>query len=61
MNVFSKVVTIKASYGEAGNRVLQRFWRRGRKNVGLIKPGFLEINTPRHSKLKFREKQGNDH
>jgi hypothetical protein len=43
MNVFSEAVTMKSSYREAGNGVLRRFLAmRGRKNVGLIKPSFLE-------------------
>jgi hypothetical protein len=61
MNVFSEVVTMKASYGEAGNRLLRRFLAMRKKECRVDKAGLSQKNPKRHANLKFCEKRGNDH
>jgi|LakMenE01Jun11ns_1017448.scaffolds.fasta_scaffold8977385_1 hypothetical protein len=61
MNVFSEAVTMKSSYGEAGNGVLRRFLAMRKKECRVNKAELSRKNTQRHANLKFREKRGNDH
>ena len=61
MNVFNEVVTMKASYREAGNILLRRFLAMKKKECRVNKAQLSRKNTQRHANLKFREKRGNDH
>jgi hypothetical protein len=52
MNVFSEAVTMKSSYGEAGNGVLRRFLAMRKKECRVNK---AELSRKKHTKTRQLE------